>query len=169
MPKERKKKMSKEKIHTVQAAISLAGAWLSEKLGILYPVLVCLAFMMVADQVSGMMASKREALDHPGDKNYGWSSKKWNIGIYKKIGYILTVVVGIGVDWIILKVSGQLGITIPSKAMFGLLVSVWFIMNEALSILENACRLGAKPPKFLNEVITVLKNSVEKEGESENE
>ena len=44
-------------------------------------VLLCL---MVIDYLSGMAASAVEALDHPDDKSYGWSSRKGAKGIAKK-------------------------------------------------------------------------------------
>ena len=157
--------MKKEQIYAVQAVCSAVIAWLSDKLGILFPVLVIFILMMITDQISGMMASKREALDHPGDPNYGWSSTKWRKGIYKKFGYILTVVVGVVVDFIIFNVAAEIGISISANTMFGLLCAVWLILNELLSILENAGRLGAQLPKFLVDVLAVMKDKVEKQGE----
>lgn len=44
---------------------------------------------MVIDYLSGMAASAVEALDHPDDKSYGWSSKKGAKGIAKKVAYLL--------------------------------------------------------------------------------
>lgn len=42
----------------LQGAISVVAAFLSAKLGILLPVLLILACMMVIDYISGMMASR---------------------------------------------------------------------------------------------------------------
>lgn len=157
--------MKKETIYVVQGLLSAAGAYISGKLGILFPVLVAVCFMMTVDQLSGMMASKKEALDHPGDSNYGWSSTKWRKGLYKKLGYILTIAVAMMVDYIIFTVSETAGITLPIDTMFGLLTIIWFIINEALSILENAGRMGAQLPDFLVNVLAVLKDKVETSGE----
>ena len=156
--------MKKEQIYAVQAALSAAGAWVSGKLGILFPVMILFVSMMVLDQLSGMLASKREALDHPGDPNYGWSSMKWRKGIYKKFGYILTVMVAMVADYIIFTVAESIGIQIPATTMFGLLVTVWWILNESLSILENAKRMGARLPQFLVDVLTVARRKVELQG-----
>lgn len=68
--------MKKEYVIAIQGALAAAGAFLSDKLGILYPVLCVLMGMMVLDYITGMLASKTEAIDHPDDKGYGWSSKK---------------------------------------------------------------------------------------------
>lgn len=156
--------MKKEQIYAVQAVLSAAGAWMSDKLGILYPMLIVFVLMMIADQFSGMLASKREALDHPNDSDYGWSSVKWRKGIYKKFGYILTVCVAMVVDFIIFKCAAQMGVEIKANTMFGLLCTIWFILNELLSIMENAGRMGAQLPDFLVKVLAVLKNKVEEQG-----
>lgn len=156
--------MKKEQIYMVQATLSAVGAWISGKLGILFPVMILFIAMMVTDQLSGMLASKREALDHPGDPNYGWSSVKWRKGIYKKFGYILTVMVAMVTDYIIFTVAASIGIQIPATTMFGLLVTVWWILNESLSILENAKRMGARLPKFLVDVLNVTRKKVELQG-----
>ena len=60
----------------IQAAAAAFIAWLSAKLGILLPVMCVLMGMMVMDYITGMLASKREALEHPDDPAYGWSSRR---------------------------------------------------------------------------------------------
>ena len=125
--------------------------------------------MMVTDQISGMLASKKEAADHPEDTTLGWSSQKWNAGIYKKIGFILAVGVAITIDYVILKTASYIGLSLPTQTIFGLLAIVWFVVNELLSILENAGRMGAPLPAFLKNVLTVLKNKVETKGDEANE
>lgn len=145
----------------IQGALSAAGAFLSAKLGILFPVLMILASMMVVDYISGMMASKVEAIEHPDDPNYGWSSKKGAKGIAKKVGYLCIIAVAMVVDYLTLKVAAALGITVSAKAIFGLMVAVWYILNELLSIIENAGRMGANVPDWLCRYIAVLKRKID--------
>lgn len=57
---------------TIVGISSLISNWLK----LIGPVIGLLVILMVADYISGMLASKKEALEHPGDANYGWSSKK---------------------------------------------------------------------------------------------
>lgn len=156
--------MKKETLLAVQGAVSAAGAYITAKLGILFPVLVTVIALMITDQLSGMIASKKEALDHPNDSNYGWSSAKWNKGIYKKFGYIVAIGVSMAIDYVIFAVAGQIGLKIPAATMFGLLTTIWFIINEALSILENVGRMGANFPGFLFDVLAVMKDKVEEKG-----
>jgi toxin secretion/phage lysis holin len=149
---------------TVKAVLAAIGAFLSIRLGILYYVLGLLTMLMVVDFISGMAASKKESLEYPEDESKGWSSKKGVHGIYKKLGYVLAIAVAMSVDWLIFNVTGDMGIKIPTATFFGLLTAIWFIINELLSILENAGRMGAPLPDFLRKAIAVLKAGVEKQG-----
>lgn len=138
------------------------GTWIGTRLNLLFPGLLLLTLLMIADYISGMLASKKEALEHSDDKEYGWSSKKNIIGIYKKAGYILTILAAVSTDYVLYKFAGELGIEFPQNTIFGLLVTVWFIINELLSILENAGRMGAELPGFLKNVLADMRNKVEK-------
>ncbi len=137
------------------------GAWIGNKFGLLIPILCLLLFLMFLDYISGMVASKKEAIEHPNNKKYGWSSKKGVLGIYKKIGYILTVFVAICIDYLIYKFVDELGLQYNSHTYFGLLVTIWFIINEILSILENAGRMGVELPKFLKRTLTELQKDID--------
>lgn len=156
--------MKKEYIYIVQGGVAAVGAFLSDKLGILYPVLCLLVFTMIIDYITGMLASKAEAIDHPGDPGYGWSSKKGAKGIIKKVGYACVIAVAMVIDYIIVTVSQQLGYQMPATAFFGLLVAVWYLLNELLSIIENAGRMGADVPDWLCNYIAVLKNKIDDSG-----
>ena len=162
--------MNKTGIYAIQGAISTGIAAISAKLGILFYVLLIFAFAMVIDFISGMAASKKESIENPEDLTKGWSSKRGMLGIFKKFGYILIVLVAIIVDYVIFKVAATLNINMPTTTFFGLLVAVWFVLNELLSIIENAGRMGADGiPDFLVNAITVLKGKVENKGKSESE
>ena len=65
------------------------------------------------------------------------------------------------VDYVIVSVSAELGMQISAKAFFGLLVAVWYLLNELLSIIENAGRMGANVPEWLRSYIAVLKDKID--------
>lgn len=164
------------KMNDVQAATagtvgvaSVAGAWLCDRFGILLYVLTILAVMMVIDYFTGMAASKREAIDHPDDPAYGWSSAKGAIGIFKKFGYLCVILVAMVVDYIIGIAAAEMGLQFNLKAIFGLVIAVWYLLNELLSIIENAGRMGAPVPEWLKKYISVLKNKIESKGENNDE
>lgn len=157
--------MKKEYAVLLQGALAAAGAFLSDKFGILFPVFCLLLGMMVLDYVTGMWASRIEAIEHPNDPDYGWTSKKGAKGIAKKVGYLSAIAVALVVDYVILNVSGAIGIDIPVSAFFGLLVAIWYLLNELLSITENAGRMGADVPEWLRKYIAVLRDTIDKKAE----
>lgn len=152
-----------KKLIMEKSMVGITSAWIMDKWGLLFPAIMLLTILMITDYISGMLAAKKEALDYPDNKNYGWNSKKSLIGIYKKVGYLLLILVGISTDFILFRFSKQIGIKFEHNTIFGLMVSVWLIINELLSILENAGRMGAKLPSFLNKVLAELHNSIEKD------
>lgn len=156
--------MKKETLLLIQGVAASVGAWLSNRLGLLYPVLTLLIGMMVLDYISGMAASKKEAMEDPNNSEKGWSSEKGWRGIFKKVGYLLVIGVAMAVDWLIFRTTESMGIKMPASTFFGLVTAVWFILNELLSILENAGRMGAPLPEFLQQAIAILKTSVEHQG-----
>lgn len=145
----------------IKTIVIAAIAWIGDKLDIYMPLVCLLTFMMFLDYISGMLASKKEAMEHPNSKKYGWSSKKGILGIYKKIGYIMTIVVAICIDCIICKFNDELGGNYNIHTFFGLLVTIWFITNESISILENVGRMGVELPSFLKRILVELKKDVE--------
>lgn len=151
----------------IQGMLTAAVAFLSGKLGTLFSVLCILLGVMVLDYLSGMAASKVEAIDHPGDNHYGWSSKKGAKGILKKVGYLCVVSVAVVIDYIMTKTSGTLGFAMPAKTLFSLLVAVWYLLNELLSIIENAGRMGAPIPEWLTKYIAVLKDKIDNHDDEE--
>lgn len=150
--------------HTlVKGTIAGISTFIGEKLGLIGPSMILLCALMIVDYVSGMLASKKEAIEHPKDKRYGWNSKKGIIGIYKKVGYLLTILVAISTDYIIFRFIKEIGIDYNTKTFFGLLVVIWFILNELLSILENAGRMGVILPNFIIRVLTEIKGKIDEE------
>lgn len=130
------------------------------KMEIIGPILIILLLLMSLDYISGMLAARKEGLEHPDNKKYGWNSKKGILGIYKKIGYVFTVLVAMSVDYIIYRYTQGMGLEYETKTFFGELVSVWFSLNEILSILENVGRMGVTLPDYLMNVLSELKKGI---------
>lgn len=79
------------------------------------------------------------------------------------------IAVAVVVDYVILHVAATLGITVSAKAFFALLVAVWYVLNELLSIIENTGRMGAQVPEWLCKYIAVLKEKIDETTDSEGE
>ena len=140
----------------IKSVIVAVTGYISMKLGVLAPLFLILFVAMIVDYVSGMIAATQK-----GELN----SKKGTKGIVKKIGYLVAIAVALIVDQLIYYVTNQIGITITFVCAFGVLTTIWLTLNELLSIIENLGRAGVPLPKFLENIILVLKKSVEKKGE----
>lgn len=144
----------------VSAAIASAAAYFR----VLAVPLLVLIFAMSADYITGMInAGLRGEI----------SSKKGLAGIVKKLCYMFGVGVGIIVDYICNSALSTVGIVGVGGAganvyFFGILVTVWLILNEATSIVENLHDIGVPMPVFLGAVIEKLKKSAEQNGRENN-
>lgn len=118
--------------------------------------LIVLLVMMIIDYISGMSAAWRE-----GTLN----SKKGVDGIIKKVGYMALVAVAMGVDYLIFSGFTAVNVSVGFEMLFGILVAVWLIINEMISILENLSRIGVPIPKFLTKAVKKLKITAEASGE----
>ena len=146
-----------ENIKLIKSIVAGVGAFLSAKLGLLYIVLPFLLVVMVIDYITGLTASKKECKTN---------SKTGMWGIVKKLMYGVEVLVGITVDWLILNITETIGIEVPTVTFFGLLVAIWLIINELISILENLIRLETPMPQFLVKIVSSFKVAVEKSGDN---
>ena len=157
--------MKTEYYYMVQGAITAAVAWLSARLGALFAPLMLLMGLMILDYITGMLASKKEAIEHPDDPAFGWSSRKGGIGIIKKVGYMCVIVAAVCLDCILADAGTAFGVDLSGKMIFGLIVSVWYLLNELLSVIENAGRMGAPVPAWLARYIAALKGKIDRKGE----
>ena len=136
----------------IAAAVAGAAAY-SQELAI--PVVV-LFLVMAADYVSGMVrAWTRGEL----------CSRVGIMGIVKKAAYLLAVVVAIVADWVVQTAAGQIGVDFGGFFFFGLLVTIWLLLNECISILENISEIGVPLPPFLVSLIHKQKKTTEVKGE----
>lgn len=123
----------------------------------LMPVFV-LVGAMAADYISGTIAAWIS-----GTLN----SKTGKRGAVKKVCYMFLVVLAGIMDWVIGYGLGQIGISFEVKYYFGLLVTIWLILNECLSIIENCTIIGIPVPKFIKPIADRLKLLVEEKEETE--
>ncbi len=141
-----------DKQTTIQAVITAALAALTYYFSILAVPIIVLAIVMVIDYITGMVSAWH---------NSELSSKKGVFGIVKKLCYLALVCVGMGVDYLIYSALSQINVTVSYTIFFGILVAIWLIINELISILENLSRIGVPLPKFIVSVVSKLKNTVE--------
>lgn len=103
----------------------------------------CLIIIMIIDYVTGVMANILNL-----DSKVGFK------GIAKKVMILGLVAVGAQVD----KAMGTDGY------MCRTIVTMFYIANESLSIVENSAKMGLPVPKKLIECLEQLKGNDESEG-----
>lgn len=106
----------------------------------------CLIIIMFIDYIAGVIAN-RVNLD----------SKKGFKGIAKKVMILALVAVGAQVD----KATGTDGYICRT------LVTMFYIANESLSIVENSAKMGLPVPQKLIDCLEQLKGNEESEDKNE--
>lgn len=142
----------KEFIHALLAGV--LGA-LAAYFNVLLVPLGVMVIVMIIDYVTGMAgAAYTKQLN----------SRVGVTGILKKAGYLALVAVGMVVDYLISSALLHIGIDIQINYCFGMIITIWLIINELISILENLGELKIPLPQFLIKMIKSLKGKVEDTG-----
>ncbi len=142
----------------IKTAASFAGASLAlyfQKIAVPLVVLFC---AVVIDYATGLLGAyfQRELS----------SEKGWK-GILKKLAYFAAVCVGCGVDYLLTTFGAMFGVTFKTSLAVGVLVTMWLIINESISILENLVKIGVPLPSFLAKTVKRLKVAVEEKMDGE--
>ena len=156
--RERLKGVRKVRDKLLKFVLSCAAASASIYFKKLFAPVAMLIFAMVADYISGITAAWFE-----GTLN----SKTGKKGAVKKVCYMLLVVASGIIDWVIAGGLAQIGIELTLNFYFGTVVTIWLILNELLSILENCTRIGLPIPKFIKPLAEKLKIAVEERAADE--
>jgi len=130
------------------AATIAVYAYVTNRMSELFMV-VCAFFLI--DYVTGVIRSMFE----------GTTNSKIGLkGIIKKFSYILMIFVAFLVDYAIICIAKEVGISIvsPRRLSFGSVVMIWLIGNDGISILENFNAMGLRVPKFLKKVFRKMRD-----------
>lgn len=140
----------------IHSGVTILLAWITAETEAMFPVMVILLCCMVIDFISGCIANGSVE---------GLSSKAGVKGIIKKVGYLCVISVAMFFDYLIMYSLNLMNIQYSIRIFFGLLVTVWFILNELLSILENVSKLGVPIPDFLTQYVKEVRGKINKKGE----
>ena len=152
--------MRRLKENIIKAVLSgIIGAF-GAYFGVMLIPLAVLFAAMAADYVSGVVAAW-----FSGTLN----SRVGKRGAVKKVCYMFLVAAAGIIDWVIWRGMSQIGIEYSIKYYFGMLVTIWLILNELLSILENCTVIGLPVPSFLKPLAKRLKILVEESRSDEQE
>ena len=148
------------KYKTWHSVIALAIGGISAYMRLMFVPLAILIVVMIIDYMSGMIKAWG---------NDELSSKVGIKGIVKKLCYLMLVCVAGVVDWLLWSGLRQVGITLDFGFCFGLIVVIWLIINELISILENLEALKVPMPSFLRSLVGHLKQTVEAKAKTKEE
>ena len=143
-----------------QTFVSAVITGLLYYLGIVAVPIIILIVAMIIDYVTGMLSAWLNA---------ELSSKKGIKGIVKKVSYLALVAVAMIVDWLIFQGLQQINVDLNYSVFFAVLVTVWLIINELISVLENLSRMGVPIPNFLKKMIDRLKTTVDNKGDEKDD
>lgn len=146
------------KENSIKFILSGVFAAISAYFGILAIPIVVLLSVMICDYATGLTAAFVKG---------SLSSAKGFKGIVKKACYMFAVGVGIVVDYIITSACAQLHINIGTAFYFGLLVTVWLILNELLSIVENLSEIGVPVPEWMKKAVEKIVTKVDEKSKEE--
>lgn len=121
-------------------------------------VLVWLA-LMALDYLSGTMAARQTGT---------WKSEKARNGIWHKVGMALIVFVCALADLVMMEVCSNLPndvLAIEWPVVIFPMVTIWYILTEIGSIIENAMAMGAPVPAWLPKLIGATIHVVDAAGD----
>jgi toxin secretion/phage lysis holin len=140
----------------LKTTAAVLGAGLVSYLGTLAVPMLVLLGVMLLDYITGMIKAYIRA-----ELNSKFGIK----GILKKLCYMVMVAVGAAVDYLLRGALVQAGIDLHIKLFCSLLVAIWLIINELISVMENLAAIGVPGFPRLSKLLERLKNTVSKEEE----
>ena len=145
-----------DKNSVLKLTLATIGGGLTAYFGMIAVPIAVLAAAMLIDYASGMTKA--------------WlagelSSRVGLRGIVKKVGSLAVICVAAIVDWLMISGLQRVGITLRLDYCFGLIVTIWFIINECISILENLAAIGVPLPGFLTAMVKRLAAVVDERAE----
>lgn len=148
-----------ENLVAFKASISVFLAAVASFLGWRVIMLLVWVALMALDYLSGTLAARH---------NGTWKSSTAREGIGHKVGMVIIVVVSMIADFVLLLAIENLPYDVINfhwpMAIFPL-VTMWYILTEIGSIIENAMEMGAKVPAWLPKLLNATVNAVEAAGD----
>ena len=151
-----------ERATEIKAAVAAIIAFLTSLWGwVGWAVWIWIACMAI-DYISGSAAAKKDGT---------WASSVARAGLLHKLGEVFAVLVAalcdIALHVLVNGAGVQIGVELP--AMVTPVVLLWYILTELGSIAENAGKLGAPVPKWLQKSLAAYKDKIDEDHEEPSE
>lgn len=121
-----------------------------------------IAFVLVAvvlDTITGLVGAKAQ-----GEQI---TSERGRKGFWKKVTLFLALFFGFFLDYFIPYVVEKVGVQLPiNVALFGMIIGVFVVLNESISICENIYKANPDVlPKWIVDMLTSAKEQIENKGD----
>lgn len=133
-------------IATVGGIVSV----IAEQYSVLFTILI---FAMLFDIVSGVLASTNDGT--------GLNSEKARKGAVKKASFLLMFFFGILLDFFFPYVLSLVSYELPFNSPFGMIIAVYIILTESISICENFYRIDPDSfPHWIAKMLSLAKEDI---------
>lgn len=109
--------------------------------------------MMIIDFITGTIA---------GALTVGLSSKIMRKGVATKLGYICVIITSAICDYAMSIFATNISESWSWKTLFVPMACGWYIITDGISILENVVNMGAPVPNWLEKILRITKDKIDK-------
>ena len=148
-----------ETMNATKAAVAAFFGSMTAFLGWRTLMVLVWVVLMFLDYGSGTLAARQTGT---------WKSEKARNGIWHKVGMALIVFVCGIADMVMIEICKNLPndvLAIEWPVVIFPMVTIWYILTEIGSIIENAIAMGAPVPDWLPKLIGATKNVVDAAGD----
>lgn len=128
--------------------------WVSAYFGVFTPLLVLTLSAMFCDLVTRIYAAGSSETEKV-------ESKKVMLGIYRKLGMCMLIVLTLILDSGLSLIASTLGINVATKIIFTAFTLAWIFVRELISNLENLALAGIELPKFVVQALNMAKEKID--------
>jgi toxin secretion/phage lysis holin len=118
-------------------------------------IVIVLALLMLFDYVTGISLAL---------KNKSFSREKGAWGAFNKLMYSVIICSGFLLDYTTTYILKTTHINVSTQGAIGIVVVLYLIGNEGLSITKNLIKLGLPVPPILAKAFGIIKDAKQKEG-----
>jgi toxin secretion/phage lysis holin len=137
------------------AVFSALSSWL----GILFIPVFMLLGANIIDYITGIWAAP-----YRQQKVKSYKSIR---GIQKKVGMYILIIIGAALDFLLKYATQYIGIDLKINFIVAIVITIWLLANELISIIENLIDIDVKMPKFLMPLVKLIRDTADKQVKSE--
>ncbi|QEH68230.1 phage holin family protein [Cellulosilyticum sp. WCF-2] len=139
---------------TLTGVVTAIYIWVSAYFGVFTPLLVLTLVAMFCDLVTRIYAAGSSETEKV-------ESKKVMLGIYRKLGMCMLIILTLILDSGLVLIADTLGINVATKIIFTAFTLAWIFVRELISNLENLALAGIDLPKFIVKALNIARDKID--------